>query len=86
MKNQTGLLQLWDSVGRASETACLTWDDLEWDDEFNCVFVVIKESKLSKIKLIAFAAGVDRHCCFFLAQGNPHQPPMWLYPLCYTRM
>mmetsp|Transcript_11867 Transcript_11867/g.25044 ORF Transcript_11867/g.25044 Transcript_11867/m.25044 type:complete len:409 (-) Transcript_11867:690-1916(-) len=65
-----GISTLWHSAGRASETACCTWDGIEWDPEFGAAFVEIRQSKVSKAKLIAFVAGANRHIDWFLALGD----------------
>lgn len=40
---------------------------LQWDCHFKCVFVEVFQSKTSKMKLMAFIVGRDRHSCWFLA-------------------
>jgi hypothetical protein len=66
-----GIASAWGAAGRSSETACLTWDTgLEWDDEMEGVFAEIHQSKTAKAKLIAYVAGADRFCCWFLALGD----------------
>lgn len=84
------LWNLWASAGRSSESSTITWDGLQWDDEFDCVFVEIIQTKSVKVKLIAFVAGTDRHCCFFLFLADfltLHAPsiynddkPAWMIP------
>ena len=86
-----GLATAWHSGGRSSESACITWDTgLEYDEEMQGVFAEIKQSKISKAKLIVFVAGADRHCDWFLALGDYmtlHPPalynsdePSWMIP------
>ena len=44
------------------------------------LYVEIKQSKISKAKLIAFVAGADRHCDWFLALADymaMHPPPLY---------
>ena len=44
------------------------------------MYVEIKQSKISKAKLIAFVAGADRHCDWFLALADymaMHPPPLY---------
>ena len=53
------LWMLWASAGRSSETACCTWDSLEWDPEMSALFVEIYQSKVAKMKLIAIVAGIN---------------------------
>lgn len=66
-----GLQSAWHSGGRSSESACITWDTaLQYDEEMQAVYVEIKQSKISKAKLIAFVAGADRHCDWFLALAD----------------
>ena len=48
----------------------VTWDGMEWDEEFQCVFVEVYQIKVCKMKLICFVAGIDRFCCWFLAFGD----------------
>ena len=76
-----GLSSAWHSGGRSSESACITWDTaLQWDEEMQAVYVEIKQSKISEPKLIAFVAGADRHCDWFLALGDymtMHPPPVY---------
>ena len=76
-----GIESAWHSGGRSSESACITWDNaLQWDEEMQAVCVEIKQSKISKAKLIAFVAGADRHCDWFLALGDymaMHAPPLY---------
>ena len=76
-----GLESAWHSGGRSSESACITWDNtLQWDEEMQAVYVEIKQSKISKAKIIAFVAGADRHCDWFLALGDymaMHAPPLY---------
>jgi len=45
-------------------------DDVEWDPHYGQVFVELPQNKVSKIKLVAFVVGVDRHTCFFTALGD----------------
>jgi hypothetical protein len=45
------------SVGRTGEVAWITWDGMEWDPCFQCVFVEVPESKNSTMKFIPFSAG-----------------------------
>ena len=86
-----GIASGWGAAGRSSEAACLTWDTgLEWDDEMEGVFAEIHQSKTAKAKLIAYVAGADRFCCWFLALGdfmafNPppiynSDEPSWMIP------
>jgi hypothetical protein len=82
--------ELWSSAGRSSETAWLTWTGLEWDPFYTCVFAQIAQSKVHKVKLVAFVAGANRHRCWFLSLGDylalrtprAHDPdkPSWLLP------
>ena len=50
----------------------------QWDEEMQVVYVEIKQSKISKAKLIAFVAGADRRPCMcaYLSASNwwiPHR-------------
>ena len=64
------IITLWCTVGRSGESAGLTWDGLEWDPHFKCVFVVVPQRKNSKIKIVPFAAGRSRHQDWFVAFGD----------------
>ena len=57
-------------AGRSTEAAWITWDGMVWDEEFQCVFVEVPQSKTSKCKLVLFGAGRDRHGCWFLDLGD----------------
>eukprot|EP00967_Tisochrysis_lutea_P077579 scaffold105411_cov33-Tisochrysis_lutea.AAC.1 len=48
----------------------MTWDGMEWDPFFDCVFAEIPQSKTSKVKEIALVAGADRQSCFFVDLGD----------------
>lgn len=58
------------AAGRTSEVAWLTTSGMSWDDHFHCVVVAVPQSKVSKVKFIAFCAGVDRHSDFFVDLGD----------------
>lgn len=58
------------ATGRASEVGWVTYDGLEWDPHFQTLFAELPQMKTSKCKIIAFAAGADRHCCPFLDWGD----------------
>lgn len=83
-----GLSTLWHAAGRSSETACITWDVLEWDEEFSCVFVEVAQSKTSKVKIIALTAGTPppipshppSHPPTPSQPSSPHQSPLTPHP------
>ena len=76
-----GIQSAWHSGGRSSESACISWDTaLQWDEEMQAVYVEVKQSKIAKAKIIAFVAGADRHCDWFLALADfmaMHAPPIY---------
>ena len=43
---------------------------MEWDEEFECIFVEVPQGKTSKSKLIALMAGESRHFCWYLHFGD----------------
>lgn len=51
------------AAGRAGEAATLSTDVMSWDDNQECVIAVWPQWKTHKHKLIAIAAGADRHLC-----------------------
>jgi hypothetical protein len=64
---------------------------LQWDYHFKCVFIEVYQSKTSKMKLISFIVGRDRHSCWFLAYADymigatsnaiySPDEPAWLIP------
>ena len=68
------------SVGRAGEIAATPWEGLEWDPELGAVYVEIRQSKTSKLKIIAFTAGYSRASCWFLTLAdylNQVRPANW---------
>lgn len=77
------------STGTA-EVACGTWDTMEWDPGMKAAFVSIAQSKVSKVKIIAWIAGADRGRCIFLALGDflamaplpvyKEDEPAWILP------
>lgn len=58
------------SAGRSSEIAWTTWRGIEWDPHFKCCFIEVPCSKPGRFKIVALAAGRDRHVCFFTALGD----------------
>ena len=64
------IISLQRAAGRSAETAWTTWDGLKWDPHFKHAFGEVPQPKGSKIKLVAFGAGVDRHADWFLALGD----------------
>ncbi|KAK3258988.1 hypothetical protein CYMTET_31993 [Cymbomonas tetramitiformis] len=46
--------------------ATVTIAGLKWDQNFKCLFSEVAQTKSTKLKLIAFAAGVDRFCDWFI--------------------
>ena len=85
------IISLERAAGRSSEVAWTTWDGLKWDSHFKHVFGEVPQSKGSKVKLVAFGAGVDRHADWFLALADylvcqpdrvvySEDHPSWLFP------
>ena len=69
-----GIQSAWHSGGRSSESACITWDTaLQWDEEMQEVYVEVKQSKISKAKLIAFVAAGP----IATATGSSHWQTSW---------
>ena len=58
------------AVGRSGEIAATPWEGLEWDPELRAVYVEIRQSKVSKLKIIAFTCGSKRTNCWFLTLGD----------------
>ena len=54
------------AAGRTAEISWLHLLGLKWCVHFQCVFCEIPQTKTSKVKIIAFVAGNDRHACWFL--------------------
>eukprot|EP00966_Prymnesium_polylepis_P161123 3723381-Prymnesium_polylepis.1 len=82
---------LWRAGGRGGETAYMHLDGLEWDPFYDCPYAEIAQTKTSKVKKVAFVAGVDRRHCWFLKLGDylalrghkfMHTPgeALWLFP------
>ena len=68
----------------------ITLENMEYDSYFKQLIASTPQSKVSKTKLVFFAAGADRHSCWFLAFGDaltmevfnaPHDPVEadWLF-------
>ena len=66
-------------------------DEMDWDPFFKQVMVTVPQSKVHRVKIIAFAAGSNRHNCIFTSMGdffatNENRPicsthtPTWLMP------
>jgi len=64
------LMSVYYIAGRAGEMTWVTLDALEYDPYFEMLFAEVPQEKTSKLKYAAFPAGVNRHCCFFLALGD----------------
>ena len=58
------------AAGRSCEVAWTTWDGVSWDKKFRHAFVEVPQPKGSKIKLVAFGAGVERSSDWFVALGD----------------
>ena len=67
-KFQTICLRL--TAGRSSEAAWLSWDTMDWDAEFDCIFAELPQSKVSEVKLVAFMAGNTAESCFYACLGD----------------
>ena len=57
-------------AGRSGELAWIVTDNLEWDSHYTCAIAELPMSKPSKMKYVAFVAGVNRYVCFFTALGD----------------
>jgi hypothetical protein len=55
------ILCLWLGAGRSSEVAYLHLDGMRWDTLANCLFAEWTQPKTSKVKIVAFPAGCNRH-------------------------
>ena len=85
-----GIKTLWRSGGRASEAGWLNWDNIYWDDFFECAFIDVLQTKVAKLKKIALIAGNCRQSCWFLdladhlALGSQSEYKVdeasWLFP------
>lgn len=64
------VLSLWQVAGRSGEIATLSYNKLEWDEHFKCVFVEVNQVKTTKTKKVVFSAGAQRHLCWFTAFGD----------------
>jgi len=81
---------LLNACGRSSETACCTWDSIDYDHGMDAAYISIAQSKSAKVKLIALVAGADRSRCVLLALGDylamsptavyKADEPAWLIP------
>jgi len=58
------------SAGRSGECRWVTLDSLHWDVHFQCLVAEIPQSKVAKVKLAAFGAGIERDCCFLTCLGD----------------
>jgi hypothetical protein len=83
-------MSTWQAAGRSGEAGWLTIDSLSWDRHFFVTPAVVPQTKTSKPKLVAFAAGVDRHLCWYTLYGDylamvdrpvyKQHEPYWLFP------
>lgn len=53
------------AAGRSKEISWMTWEGLEWDIEFHCLFAEVPQPKVSKVKLCALPCGRTRHQCIY---------------------
>ena len=80
LPRRMAILSAWLAIGRSGEIAATPWEGLEWDPEHQAVFTEIRQSKTSKVKMISYTCGSERHNCWFLALADYlvlHAPPMW---------
>lgn len=61
---------LWRSSGRASEPSYMSYEGVKWDPLHKSPFVECPQAKPSKVKLIPFVSGVDRHADWFIDYGD----------------
>ena len=69
-RRKLSVLSLWQVAGRSGEIATLSYNKLEWDEHFKCVFVEVNQLKTTKTKKVVFSAGAHRHLCWFTAFGD----------------
>jgi hypothetical protein len=60
------LLTAWQSAGRSAESSWISFKGMYWCENYKCVFTKVPQTKVCKVKIIAFMAGRNRHCCWFL--------------------
>lgn len=58
------------SAGRSSEPAWASFERMEFDANFDCAFLEVWQTKVSKVKLVALPPGATRHECFALLLGD----------------
>ena len=64
------ILTLYRAGGRAAELKFMTWDNLQWDSTFHCVFTDWLCPKTSKTILLPFLVGSNRLNCWYLALAD----------------
>ena len=79
------------TAGRPIEVGFITHDSLSWDAHFKVLIGEAPQSKPSKVKLLAFMAGVNQYYCYFTDWGDAliadrgssvysNQQGSWLFP------
>jgi hypothetical protein len=58
------------AAGRPTELSFVAFDSMQWDPFFTCAIAELPMSKVSRMKHVAFVAGANRHCCFFLGLAD----------------
>jgi hypothetical protein len=69
-ERKLALKTLWRCSGRPGEPALISYEGLKWDTLHKCIFAESPQSKPSKVKLIPFVAGIDRHADWFVDYGD----------------
>ena len=69
-RRKLSVLSLWQVAGRSGEIATLSYNKLELDEHFKCVFVEVNQVKTTKTKKVVFSAGAHRHLYWFTAFGD----------------
>ena len=64
------LICLHQSAGRSAEPAYMALGSMSFDSLFNQVAAEVPQSKTSKVKVIAFVAGLTYYLCWFTLFGD----------------
>jgi len=64
------VLCLWLAAGRSSETAWMSWDSMDYDTNFCCLFAEMPQSEISDYKSVCYMAGACAESCFFTCMGD----------------
>jgi hypothetical protein len=58
------------AAGRSAELSWLSYEKLEYNEHFTCIFANWPQPKASKSKTVAFLAGPNKEMCFFKNWGD----------------